>query len=68
MIFAACQILEKVREHQESLFVPFIDLKKVYDSVPTTATWSVLAKYGAPPNQSVSQWDARCILIWLYNY
>ena len=46
MIFAARQTLKKVREHQESLFVLFIDLKKAYDFVPKCATWNVLARCG----------------------
>ena len=37
MIFAARQLLEKCREHDDALFVLFISLKKAYDSVPRTA-------------------------------
>ena len=32
--FVASQLLEKAREHQDSLFTPFVDLRKSYDSVP----------------------------------
>ena len=39
----------KCREHDDSLFVLFIDLKKAYDSVPRMALWSVLQKCGVPP-------------------
>ena len=39
MIFAARQLLEKCREHDDALFVLFIDLKKAYDSVPRDALW-----------------------------
>ena len=49
MIFAARQLVEKSREHDDSLFVLFVDLKKAYDSVPRKALWCVLEKYGVPP-------------------
>ena len=39
MIFAARQLLEKCREHDDALFVLFIDLKNAYDSVPRDALW-----------------------------
>jgi len=42
MIFVARQLLEKTREHGDSLFIMFMDLKKAYDSVPRSALWSVL--------------------------
>ena len=49
MIFAARQLVEKNREHADSLFVLFVDLKKAYDSVPRQALWCVLKKCGVPP-------------------
>ena len=49
MIFVARQLMEKTREHEDSLFMMFIDLKKAYDSVPRSALWSVLVKCGVPP-------------------
>ena len=49
VIFAARQLLEKAREHEESLFVVFVDLRKTYNSVPRNALWTVLLKYGVPP-------------------
>jgi len=49
MIFVARQLMEKTREHDDSLFMMFIDLKKAYDSVPRSALWSVLVKCGVPP-------------------
>ena len=49
MIFVARQLLEKAREHQDSLFVLFVDLKKAYDSVPREALWQVLERCGVPP-------------------
>ena len=48
MIFAARQLLEKCREHDDALFVLFIDLM-AYDSVPRDALWGVLRKCGVPP-------------------
>ena len=40
MIFVARQLLEKSREHDDQLFILFVDLKKAYDSVPRRAIWS----------------------------
>ena len=41
--------MEKTREHDDALFMMFIDLKKAYDSVPREALWTVLEKCGVPP-------------------
>ena len=49
MIYAARQLVEKCCEHDDSLFMLFIDLKKAYDSVPRSALWRVLDKCGVPP-------------------
>ena len=49
MIFVARQLLEKAREHQESLFTLFVDLRKAYDSIPQQALWQVLERLGVPP-------------------
>ena len=49
MIFAARQLIEKTREHDDVLFMLFVDLKKAYDSVPRRALWKVLEKCGVPP-------------------
>ena len=48
MIFVARQLVEKAREHGESLYVLFVDLRKAYDSVPRQALWKILEKYGVP--------------------
>ena len=50
MIFVARQLVEKSIEHQQSLFILFVDLRKAYDSVPRDALWQVLEKSGVPPN------------------
>ena len=49
MIFVARQLVEKAREHDDSLFMLFVDLQKAYDSVPMLAMWKVLEKSGTPP-------------------
>ena len=49
MIFAARQLVEKCREHDDVLFMLFVDLRKAYDSVPRSALWKVLEKCGVPP-------------------
>ena len=37
MIFVAKQLMEKTKEHDDVLFMMFIDLKKPYGSVPREA-------------------------------
>ena len=49
MIFTARQLVEKCREHDDVLFMLFVDLRKAYDSVPRSALWKVLGKCGVPP-------------------
>ena len=49
MIFTERQLVEKSREHNDPLYILFVDLKKAYDSVPRKALWCVLEKYGVPP-------------------
>ena len=39
MVFVARQL---VREHNDTLYILFVDLKKAYDSVPRPALWNVL--------------------------
>lgn len=43
MIFAARQLVEKCRDHDDALFVLFVDLKKAYNYT------RVLEKCGVPP-------------------
>ena len=49
MIFVACQLLEKTREHQNSLFTLFVDVGKAYNSVPRETLWQVLERCGVSP-------------------
>ena len=49
MIFVTTQLVEKAREHNDTLYMLFVDLKKAYDSVPREALWRVLEKCGVPP-------------------
>ena len=49
MVFVGRQMVEKCREHNDSLFVLFVDLQKAYDSIPRMALWTVLERYGVPP-------------------
>ena len=54
MIFEARQVVEKCIEHDDSLFVLFVDLNKAYDSVLRSALWCVLEKCGVPPVKILS--------------
>ena len=51
--------MEKSWEHNETLFISFVDLKKAYDSVPREAMWKVLGKLGVP--------DPTIYLIWSFH-
>lgn len=48
MIFSARQIQEKCREQLKDLYIAFIDLTKVFDSVHRPTLWKVLSKIGCP--------------------
>ena len=48
MLFVARLLVEKYREHCESLYLLLIDLKKAYVFVPRQALWKILEKYGMP--------------------
>ena len=45
----ARQLFKKSREHGDSLFALFVNLRKAYDSVSREVLWEVLQKYGVPP-------------------
>ena len=49
MIFVARQRVEKSREHNDTLYMLFVDLKKAYDSVARRALWKIMEKCGVPP-------------------
>ena len=49
MIFVARQLVKKAREHNDTLYMFFVDNKKAYDSVPRGALWKILEKCGVPP-------------------
>ena len=50
MIFTARQLVEKCIEHNDSLFILFVDLKKAYDTVPRSALWCVGKVWSATNN------------------
>ena len=47
-IFTVRQLVEKSWEHAAKSYLPFIDLKKAYDSVPREIMWLALKKLGVP--------------------
>ena len=49
MIFVTRQLVEKTREHNDTLYMLFVDLKKAYDSVARGALWKITEKCGVPP-------------------
>lgn len=49
MIFVLRQIQEKCREQNMGLFVAFIDLTKVFDTVSRDGLWKILSQLGCPP-------------------
>ena len=48
MIFVVRQLVEKAFEHQSKQCLIFVDLCKVYNSVPREAMWVALRKLGVP--------------------
>ena len=44
----ARQLAEKTCEHDDVMFILFVDLKKAYDSVSRNPLWRVLEKIGVP--------------------
>ena len=49
MIFVARQLQEKCREQHQDLFLAFVDLTKVFDTVIRDLPWNILRKFGCPP-------------------
>ena len=49
MIFYTQQLVEKAREHNNKVYLFFVDLRKAYDSVPCKAPWLILQKYSILP-------------------
>ena len=45
IIFVAKQLVEKYREHDDTLFVLFVDLRKAFDSVPRFALYRKSLEY-----------------------
>ena len=50
MMFVIRRLQELARKKRIPLYVCFIDLTKAYDSVGQTLLWTVLARFGVPPN------------------
>ena len=46
MIFAARQLQEKCQEQYDELFITFIDLTKVFDTVSRDGLWLIMEKFG----------------------
>ena len=49
MVFTLRQLQEKCKEQHKPLYMVFIDLTKVFDSVNREAMWKILTKLGCPP-------------------
>lgn len=49
MIFSIRQLQEKCNEHNQDLFVAFIDLAKAFDTVNRDLLWQILERFGTPP-------------------
>ena len=49
MIFAVRQLQEKCQEQNRSLYLTFVDLTKVFDTVCCDGFWAIMRKYGCPP-------------------
>ena len=43
--FLCKTLIEKTLEHEETVYITFVNLKKAYDSVPCEALWKALEKY-----------------------
>ena len=49
MIFVARQLQEKGCEQHQDLYLAFVDLTKVFDTVNQDLLWNILRKFGCPP-------------------
>ena len=49
MIFVARQLQEKCCEQHQDLYLSFVDLTKVIDTVNQHLLWNILRKFGCPP-------------------
>ena len=47
MIFTARQVQEKCQEQNVDLYMTFVDLTKVFDTV-SQGLWKIMAKFGCP--------------------
>ena len=48
MIFTARQLQEKCQEQNVDLYMTFVDLTKVFDTVSRDELWKIIAKFGCP--------------------
>ena len=48
MIFTARQLQEKCQEQNMDLYMTFVDLIKVFDTVNRESLWKIMAKFGCP--------------------
>ena len=48
MIFTARQLQERYLEHNEDLYMTFVDLTKAFDTVSREGFWKIMAKFGCP--------------------
>ena len=49
MVFVLRQLQEKCREQNKGLYVTFVDLTKVFDTVSRKGLWLILERLGCPP-------------------
>ena len=57
MMVVICRLQELGRKARMPLFLCFIDLQKLYDSVDHTHLWQVLTRFGVPPQMIEKQFD-----------
>ena len=48
MVFAARQLQEKSMEQHQDLYMTFVDLTKVFDTVSREGLWNIMSKSGCP--------------------